>query len=557
MTRRPDGYWESFLSGVKPGDEYRYRVEDAQGNGFDRLDPAAPDTIHSALQPGNAGIVVDTTRSWSPFSTPRFEDLIVYQLHVGAFSGRSDHCRTWPARFSDVQTKLQYVRDLGFNAVELLPVQEFCMDRSWGYNPAFYFAPESAYGSPDELRTLVDESHKRGLAVFFDVVFNHVSNADNSLGGLDVYGSGDPGVYLQAYQTPWGPAPAFWKDEVKAFFLANAGMYLGDYRGDGLRFDATRTIESAAGWADDGWSFLQHLTWCLKEAFPGKYLIAEHLPDHQSIIDSAGFHATWFTDAHHEFQRAAAGDDPVPRLKRILGTDFGEGRRYRESWNLVKSLLGSHDDCGDDQHGNTLSKPGDWERHRYFVEFFGGRDNPYAQAKARMGWALDIACAGTPMLFMGSECQMWGYWHDSEDENGDHRFDWSIAGDRVGMEMRRLVAAANAVRWDNPCLRSGDLELTHEDRDNSVLAFKRTLAGKAGAVLAVVNCGDRTFSDYQYGAPTGNLGGRWTQILCTQDAAFGGWDGAGNAYVEPDTQPDGKLYINLPRWSVVLLRRLE
>jgi 1,4-alpha-glucan branching enzyme len=244
----------------------------------------------------------------------------------------------------------------------------------------------------------------------------------------------------------------------------------------------------------------------------------------------------------------------VGRLAAIVGKDLGEGRRYPCQWNLVKSLLGSHDDCGDDAGGASLEKPDDSERHRYFVELFGGRDNWYARAKARLGWALNVAIMGIPMLFMGSECHMWGYWHDGEDRNGDHRFDWSIAGDPIGMEMRRLVAAANRVRWENPCLRGEHLAVTHEDRENGVIAFKRWLPGQGGAVLVVVNCGDRSFRDHDYGVSTGGQGGKWRQILCTQDPDYGGWEGAGNAFREPGTQPDGRVYLNLPQWSVVMMR---
>jgi len=547
------GAWEAFVPGVVAGDEYVLRMQVAGGAPVERLDPAARDTLHSALQPGvNAGVVVDPTQGWAPFGTPRFEDLVVYQLHVGAFSGRNDHCRTWPARFPDVETKLDYVRDLGFDAIELLPVQEFCLDRSWGYNPAFFFSPESAYGSPAELRRLVDEAHRRGLAVIFDVVFNHVANEDNSLFGWDV--RADRGLYLSQLDTPWGPAPAYWRDEVKAFFLENATMYLTEYGGDGLRFDATREIERAAGLGADGWAFMQFLTWELKRAFPDKLLVAEHLPDHESIVLSAGFHATWCAAAHHELQRAVSGDDPVRRLASVVGRDLGEGRRYPRGWNLVKSLLGSHDDCGDLDGGATLWKPDDSERHRYLVELLGGRGDWTARAKARLAWALNVAAVGTPMMFMGGECHMWGYWHDGEDRNGDHRFDWSIAGDPIGMEMRRLVAAANRVRFDNPCLRGDELAVTHQDPANGVLAFKRWLPGQGGAVLAVVNCGDRTFGDHGYGVATGGQAGRWSQVLCTQDAAFGGWDGAGNAFHEPWTEADGRVYLNVPRWSVVLMR---
>ena len=148
----------------------------------------------------------------------------------------------------------------------------------------------------------------------------------------------------------------------------------------------------------------------------------------------------------------------------------------------------------------------------------------------------------------------WGYWHDGHDDNGDHRFDWAVAGDPTGMEMRRLVAAANQVHWENPALRSDTLIVTNEDYDNQVLAFKRWRDGNL--VLTVVNLSERNFENHSYGVWTDNQFGRWSQILCSQDAIFGGWDGAGNAFHEPETQPDGCVYINLPKWSVVMFRLL-
>jgi 1,4-alpha-glucan branching enzyme len=148
----------------------------------------------------------------------------------------------------------------------------------------------------------------------------------------------------------------------------------------------------------------------------------------------------------------------------------------------------------------------------------------------------------------------WGYWHDGADRNGDHRFDWTIAGDPLGIQMRRLVGAANALRRAHPALRADSLDVTHEDRDNGVLAFVREAGDDV--VLVVVNLGGRTFRDHGYGVRTGGRTGRWTQTLCTQDAAFGGWDGAGNAYHQPWTQADGMAYVNVPAWSVVVMRRI-
>jgi 1,4-alpha-glucan branching enzyme len=108
------------------------------------------------------------------------------------------------------------------------------------------------------------------------------------------------------------------------------------------------------------------------------------------------------------------------------------------------------------------------------------------------------------------------------------------------------------VRWDNPALRADSLDVTHDDRNNGVLAFVREAGGNT--VLTVVNLGGRTFGDHGYGVRTGGRAGRWTQVLCTQDAAFGGRDGAGNAFHQPSTQADGMVYLNVPEWSVVVMR---
>jgi 1,4-alpha-glucan branching enzyme len=272
-------------------------------------------------------------------------------------------------------------------------------------------------------------------------------------------------------------------------------------------------------------------------------------------VDTGRFCATWDADAHHECQRALAGQDPANKVKGFLGWNG-----YQESWNLVKYTMGSHDDIGDDRNGNAkdglTNRDG---RHRYLVDQLGGRGDWTARARCRLAWALNVAMAGTPMMFMGSECMQgapnvaWGYWHDGTDDNGDHRFDWSIAGDGIGMEMRRLVAECNGVRWQNPALRAGSLAVPHEDHANQVLGFVRQLDD--GVVLTVVNLGEQNFGGYGYGVHTGGHHGQWTQIMCTQDARFGGWDGAGNAWYEPWTQGDGRVYINLPKWSVVMLRR--
>jgi 1,4-alpha-glucan branching enzyme len=548
---RDGDYWSATVANVHPSQLYRFGITTGAET-FETLDPAARDVFSSQLtrwDPSaiNASVITATERlAWAPFDTPRFENFIIYELHVGSFAGFNDGVNTTWATFAQIEAKLGYIRDLGFNCIELMPVHEHAMDRSWGYNPASFFAPESSYGSPATLAHLVDAAHRLGLAVIVDVVYNHAGSDDNILYEFDGY-TNEGGIYFEGgQQTDWGPGPAWWKREVQDFFYQNGRMYLEQYNADGLRFDATTQING---------EHLKLAVGRLRDDFPGKYLIAEHLPDNPWIVDTGRFCATWQADAHHQCQRALAGQQPLEKVKSFLGWDG-----YDHPWNLVKYTFGSHDDIGDLDNGDAEDGLTNWDtRHRYFVDQLGGRDDWRARAKCRLAWALNVAMPCTPMLFMGSECLMsspyvaWGYWHDGTDRNGDHRFNWSAVADPLGVEMRRLVAAANAMRWENPALRADSLSIPHEDAAGQVLGFVRESGDNV--VLVVVNLSDRNFSDHEYGVSTGGRSGQWTQILCTQDRAFGGWDGAGNAFYDPWTQPDGRLYINLPQWSVVAFRR--
>ncbi len=551
LTLMPDGYWEGSVPGATVASVYRYEITNGPRR-FQRLDPASRDTLHSFNNLGladnlNASIVVsDLAYPWSEYTAPAFSDFIIYQFHVGSFAGRGDGLDKPVATFRDAVAKLDYIRALDFNAVELLPVQEFAAERSWGYNPALFFAPESAYGSPRDLQDFVDAAHRRGLAVIFDVVYNHAGPQDNSLWQFDGF-TDNGGIYFEGGQpTPWGLGPAWYKPEVRQFFYENAVMYFDCYHADGLRFDATTFMNG---------NDLAIIIARLKAEYPGKYIVAEHLPDHPWITTIGNFDATW-CEAHHEFQRAMTGSDPVGRVRGFAGWDG-----YAEPWQQVKYLLGSHDDIGDQNSGDAEDGLTNADRrHRYFVDHFGGRENWFARAKCRLGWALNVGIAGTPLCFMGSECLMgapsaaWGYWHDGPDIRGDHRFDWAMADDDHGRAMQQLTRDCNRLRTGIPALRAPGLDIPHDDRFNGVIGIKRWDAASGDVVLVTANMGDTDFTARNYGVSTGGQPGQWTQILCTQDAAYGGWDGAGNAFHEPFTQPDGRIYINLPKWSVVMFR---
>ena len=550
MVRAANGYWSVTVPGVVAGTLYRFELT-YQGSVTQRLDPAARDVVSSALtredsDSENASIVVENKPyPWGDFETPGFENFVIYQLHVGSFAGRNDEFNKAIATFGDVEAKFDYIRSMGFNAIQPLPVQEFAFDRSWGYNPASYFAPESAYGTPSQLKHFVNTAHSKGLAVIFDVVYNHAGPGDNVLWQYDGYEQ-EGGIYFEGgNMTPWGRGPAWWKWEVQDYFYQNARMYFEEYHADGLRFDSTTMING---------NYLRNVLWRLHQDFPEKYLIAEHLPAHPWVVTAGNFDATWNADAHHQTQRALVGDQTVDRLLGVLNRE-----PFEHSWNLVNYLLGSHDDIGDKENGDAENGHRDWDhRHRYLVDLLGGRHNGWARAKCRLAWTLNVTMPGTPMCFMGSECLLasphvaWGYWHDGVDQWGDHRFDWHTAGDALGLEMRRLVAAANTVRWENPALRCDDYRIVHVDRENCVIAFTRQFYDNR--VLVVVNAGDRNFKDHSYQVGTGGLEGSFEELLCTQDKRFGGWTDAGNG-ATPVVAEDSHLAINLPQWGIVVFKQ--
>src|SRR5205823_2328645 len=168
--------------------------------------------------------------------------------------------------------------------------------------------------------------------------------------------------------------------------------------------------------------------------------------------------------------------------------------------------------------------------------------------------ALNVALPGTPMMFMGTEGHMWGYWSPATDANGEHRMDWAIVGDDTGAPMQRLVADANNLRWRHPALRSENLNLLHADYQGQVVAFKR-YNFEGDIVLVVVNLSDNQWSNSDYGVNMAGETGQWREIFNSQSPRYGGINTTGNFQTDRQVANDGKLYINLPSWSVLMFQK--
>ena len=240
--------------GARLGDQYKFViVNPALASALWKNDPYAKAMTNSV---GN-GIVASTDYVWrsTHYSTPPWNEMAVYELHVGSFlfdpagpNGRGV--------FSTVIAKLDYLADLGINAIQVMPSDEFPGVTSFGYNPADIFAIEEDYGGPNGFQALVDAAHQRGIAVIYDVVYNHLGPDDLDLWQFDGWSeNGGGGIYFYndwRRATPWGDTrPDYGRGEVRQFLRDNALFWLEEHRCDGLRFDATGYIRNVWGANDD------------------------------------------------------------------------------------------------------------------------------------------------------------------------------------------------------------------------------------------------------------------------------------------------------------------
>jgi maltooligosyltrehalose trehalohydrolase len=226
MERGSDGCWKTLAEEVFPGTRYFYKLD----NRVDRPDPASrfqPDGVHGPSQIIDPNEFQWNDNHWKGIS---LNDLIIYELHVGTF--------TREGTFEAIIPHLDYLKELGITAIELMPVAQFPGNRNWGYDGVYPFAPQNSYGGTQGLKTLINACHKKGVSVILDVVYNHLGPEGNYLHGYGPY-------FTDRYKTPWGDAINFdgpYSDGVREYFVGNALYWITEYHFDALRIDAVQGI---------------------------------------------------------------------------------------------------------------------------------------------------------------------------------------------------------------------------------------------------------------------------------------------------------------------------
>jgi maltooligosyltrehalose trehalohydrolase len=387
------GYWTAQVNDLAPGTLYVFRLDEE----VDRPDPASrfqPEGVHGP------SAVVDSSgfewgdEAWTGMNLP---ETVIYELHVGTFTAEGT--------FDAAVPRLDALKNIGINAIEIMPVSQFPGERNWGYDGVYPFAVQGSYGGPDGLKRLVNACHHRDMAVILDVVYNHLGPEGNYLWDFGPY-------FTDRYTSPWGAAMNFdgpYSDEVRRFFIENALAWFTDYHLDGLRLDALHAIIDMSAV-----HFLRELSECV--AAVGQrlgrklWLIGESdLNDCRLISPHAlggyGLDAVWCDDFHHSLHTLLTGE------KKGYYMDFGD------TDHLVKALRegfvysGEYSPFRKRRHGSSSCEiPA-----RQFVVFsqnhdqvgnrmLGGRLTQLVELEAlKVAAGVVLLSPYVPLLFMGEE----------------------------------------------------------------------------------------------------------------------------------------------------------
>lgn len=507
MLPEDDGSWGINIDNAKAGDEYKFIIKNGDKTLY-RNDPYAREVTNST---GNS-IVHNHDFNWEDdeqFQMPNHNDLVIYEIHVGTFN-KVDKDK--PGSFLTAIKKLDYLKWLGINAIEVMPPFEFAGDLSWGYNPAHPFAIESAYGGPNAFKTFVKECHKRGIAVILDVVYNHFGPSDIDLWQFDGWSENDKGgIYFYndwRSTTPWGDTrPDYGREEVRRYILQNALMWLTEYRCDGLRMDMIPYIRNvyADGNPDnnllDGYTLVQEINRTIKHHFPHKITIAEDLHTIQDItlgVNEGGFgySAQWDAQFVHPVQEVlkAMDDDDRDIFKIEQAIKF----RYNDDAFRRVVYTESHDEVANGKARIVEEIAPDKNGKDYFAE-----------KRALLGLAVALTSPGIPMIFQGQPI-LEDKWFDDTDA-----VDWSKLQENRGFaqSVRDLIHLRRNLNNLTKGLQSQFIETLYSDNDTKVISYHRfdkTPAGTEGSVVIIANFRNQDYEYYQMHFP---YEGNWELVF--------------------------------------------
>jgi 1,4-alpha-glucan branching enzyme len=522
LARRGEtGVWEGVVEGPERGQRYKFELVDSRGKRREKADPFG---FRMELRPKDASVYWPlspfpwTDASWMADRPGADRPIRVYEVHAGSWrKGRS---------YRDLARDLvAYVEEMGFTHVEFLPLMEHPYDASWGYQVCGYYAPTSRFGTPDDLRALVDAFHGRGIGVFMDWVPAHFPKDEHGLAAFD-------GSCLYEHEDPRRGVHKDWdtlifnygRPEVCNFLRSNALFWLEEFHMDGLRVDAVASmlyrdysrgegewIPNEQGGREDleAIAFLRDLTDLVHAEAPGALVVAEESTAFPGVTSPTrtgglGFDLKWNMGWMHD-SLAFLSKDPVFRKHHHHRLTFALYYAFHERYLLPLS----HDEVVHLKKSLLDKMPGDvWQKH----------------ANLRLLHAWQAGHPGKTLLFMGGELGVWREWdHDGE-------LDWSLLDGPLHAGVRLLVGDLNRLVRERPALHAMDFDwrgfewIDFGDVEQSVVSFVRWSPEKEEGLLFVLNFTPVVRADYRIGVPRP---GEYPEVLNTDSTCYGG-SGVGN-----------------------------
>ncbi|QDT02036.1 1,4-alpha-glucan branching enzyme GlgB [Rubripirellula lacrimiformis] len=544
MQAEDHGNWFVVVDHAKPGDQYKYVLTNGDQT-FERIDPRVREVTNSV---GN-GIVHQPDFDWQDdaFEMPAWNELVIYETHIGTFHRNDGAVGT----FDDYQQKFEHLKQLGVNALQVMPIAEFAGDLSWGYNPAHPFAIESAYGGPLGFKTFVREAHKAGFAVILDVVYNHFGPSDLDLWQFDGWSeNGKGGIYFYndyRSHTPWGDTrPDYGRGEVRSYIRDNAMMWLEDYRVDGLRYDMTLYIRSvdASGQQEipEGWGLTQWVNREIHQFKPSAITIAEDLQNNEYLTKSdieggAGFSAQWDASFVHPIREVITQPDDESRDMLKVRDALYHGYNGDAFQRIVYTE--SHDEVanGKSRIPSEVNEadPEDW----------------FAQKRSALGIALVMTAPGIPMLFQGQELLQDGWFQDTEELDWDKKD--SVGG--ICRLTRDLIRLRLNRDGKTKGLTGQRIDVHHLNCCDKIVAFRRSYDGGPGDdVIVVANFANKHFEHYQIGLPADGV---WKRRFSSDQRTYSDdFSEAASGDIEAVTEGyDGQPFrghVELPPYTVLI-----
>lgn len=525
LNSSDSGVWHGFVPGIGHGSAYKYGVRTRDGRILEKSDPLA---FYAEAPPKTASVVYDLSHyDWQDDAWMKRraeanwyeEPVSIYEVHLGSWRRPGDS-RKYLSYRELAHQLVEYVQQMGYTHLQLMPISEYPFDGSWGYQATGYFAPTSRYGTPHDFMYFVDYCHQAGIGVLLDWVPAHFPKDGHSLGQFDgtcLYEHDDP---RKGEHPDWNTLIFnYGRNEVRDFLFSSARFWLDQYHADGLRVDAVASMLYLDYSREDGeWipnphggrenleaiQFLKDLNIQLHGDFPGVLTIAEESTAwpgvSRPVYDGGlGFSMKWdmgwMNDTLHYMRR-----DPIYRSHHQGELSFRMVYAFTE--NFVLPL--SHDEVVHGKRSLLSQMPGDhWQQF----------------ANLRLMYGYQYTSPGKKLLFMGGELGQWHEW------NHDSQIDWGLIGHHYHDGLRQYIGDLNRIYREENSLH--ELDVSHEgfqwiqcdDAANCVFAFIRRSKSGEYPLIVVANFTPVPRDNYRIGVPQK---GFYEEILNSDSGLYGG-----------------------------------